>query len=184
MVKDGYTVYCRSEIGGKNQGKGQGGVGLAMKQTLDTQTTARLPNFISEFLCKVTLNVRGQAKAMSFVVANASTETTYVARKNKVCCTGRTFSLTIIRFDGWGWGWGCQRIHRVERGEEGVRSKDKRVLGAYDRDTLNDNGRWLLTSSANYCLVLVNTLFQYLQWLWARKTNQVCVHGCPPFSRP
>ena len=40
-----------------------------MKQTFGTQTTVRPPEFISDRLLKVTLDLRVRAKAVSFVVA-------------------------------------------------------------------------------------------------------------------
>ena len=44
-------------------------------------------------------------------------------------------------------------------GEGRSRSEDCRVLGAYGRDTLNDNGKRLLAFAANHSLALVNTCF-------------------------
>ena len=70
----GYLVYCSGECGGKNgRKKGQGGVGLAVR-TFITRA-ARPPEFISDRLLKVTLELRGRAKAVAFVVAYAPTET-------------------------------------------------------------------------------------------------------------
>ena len=66
----------------KFQLNSQVGVGLAVKHTFDTQTTTRLPEFISDRLLKVTQDLRGRAKALSFVVAYAPTETAEVSRKN------------------------------------------------------------------------------------------------------
>ena len=44
-------------------------------------------------------------------------------------------------------------------GEEGGYSQGCRVLGAYGRDTLNDNGERLLSFATNHSLALVNTFF-------------------------
>ena len=41
----------------------------------------------------------------------------------------------------------------------GPGSEDCRVLGAYGRDTLNDNGERLLSFATNHSLALVNTFF-------------------------
>ena len=69
----GYLVYCSGECGGENGGKkGQGGVGLAVKTSITR--AARPPEFISDRLLKVTLELRGRAKAVTFVVAYAPTE--------------------------------------------------------------------------------------------------------------
>ena len=61
-------VYCSGECGGENGGKkGQGGVGLAVRNSITR--AARPPEFISDRLLKVTLGLRGRAKAVTFVVA-------------------------------------------------------------------------------------------------------------------
>ena len=49
------------------------------------------------------------------------------------------------------------RTARREKGQVG--SKDSKTLGAYDRDTLNDNGELLLSFANKYDLALVNTFF-------------------------
>ena len=52
---------------------------------------------------------------------------------------------------------GCQRTHREEG--EGRGRKDNKSLGAYGRDTLNDNGELLLSFANNHDLAIVNTFF-------------------------
>ena len=47
------------------------------------------------------------------------------------------------------------RTGRREKRQVG--SKNKKTLGAYGRDTLNDNGELLLSFANNYDLALVNT---------------------------
>ena len=70
----GYLVYCSGECGSENGGKkGQGGVGLAVRNSITR--AARPPEFISDRLLKVTLELRGRAKAVTLVVAYAPTET-------------------------------------------------------------------------------------------------------------
>ena len=49
------------------------------------------------------------------------------------------------------------RTQRKEKG--GVGSKDNKNLGAYGRDTLNDNGELLLSFAYNHDLAIVNTFF-------------------------
>ena len=64
----GYLVYCSGECGDENGGKkGQGGVGLAVRTSITH--AARPPEFISDHLLKVTLELRGRAKAVTFFVA-------------------------------------------------------------------------------------------------------------------
>ena len=49
------------------------------------------------------------------------------------------------------------RTGRREKGQVG--SKDNKIHGAYDRDTLNDNGELLLSFASNYDLDLTNTFY-------------------------
>ena len=51
------------------------------------------------------------------------------------------------------------RTGRREKG--GVGSKDSKILGAYGRDTLNDNGELLLSFANNHDLALVNTFLAH-----------------------
>ena len=70
----GYLVYCSGECGDENDGKkGQGGVRLAVRTSITR--AARPPEFTSDRLLKVTLELRGRAKAVTFFVAYAPTET-------------------------------------------------------------------------------------------------------------
>ena len=77
----GYLVYCSGECGGEDGGKkGQGGVGLAVRTSIPR--AARPPGFISDRLLKVTLELRGRAKAVTFVVAYAPAETQNTDKKH------------------------------------------------------------------------------------------------------
>ena len=68
------VLYCSGGCGGENGGKkGHGGVGLAVRTSITR--AARPPEFISDRLLKVTLGLRGRAKAVTFFVAYAPTET-------------------------------------------------------------------------------------------------------------
>ena len=53
------------------------------------------------------------------------------------------------------------RTGRREKGQVG--SKDSKILGAYGRDTLHDNGELLLSFANNHDLALVNTFFSTLK---------------------
>ena len=77
----GYLVYCSGKCGGENGGKkGQGGVGLAVKNSITR--AARPPEFISDRLLKDTLELRGRANAVTFVVGYAPTEPQNVNNKH------------------------------------------------------------------------------------------------------
>ena len=138
----GYLVYCSGECGDKNGGnKGQRGVGLAVRTSITR--AARPPEFISDRLLKVTLELRGRAKAVTVFVAYAPTETHNASNKH-------AFWTTLDR--------AVKDAERREKG--GVGGKDNKSLGAYGRDTLNDNGELLLSFANNYGLaIIVNTFF-------------------------
>ena len=52
-------------------------------------------------------------------------------------------------------------VRTGRREKEQVGSKDNKVLGAYGRDTLNDNGELLLSFANSHDLALVNTFSIY-----------------------
>ena len=136
------TTWCTAAVSavawfGK---KGQGGIGLAVRTSITR--VARPPEFISDRLLKVTLELRGRAKAVSFVVAYAPTETQNANNEHE-----QLFVLMDAN----------ARTGRREKGQVG--SKDSKFLGAYGRDTLNDNGELLLSFANNHDLPLVNTFF-------------------------
>ena len=80
-LKAGYFVYCSGECGGENGGKKrQGGVGLAVR--ISITRAARPSEFFSDRLLKVTLELRGRAKAVTFVVVYAPTETPNADKKH------------------------------------------------------------------------------------------------------
>ena len=77
----GYLVYCSRECGDENSGKkGQGRVGLAVRTSITC--AARPPEFISDRLLKVTLELRGRAKTVAFFVAYAPAETQNASNKH------------------------------------------------------------------------------------------------------
>ena len=77
----GYLAYCSGECGDENGGKkGQGGVGLAVRTSITR--AARPPEFVTDRLLKVTLELRGRAKAVTCFVAYAPTETQNASNKH------------------------------------------------------------------------------------------------------
>ena len=81
-----YLVYCSGECGDENGGKkGQGGVGLAVRTSITR--AARPPEFVSDRLLKVTLKLRGRAKAVTFFVAYAPTKIHDASKKHEFWTT-------------------------------------------------------------------------------------------------
>ena len=150
-------MYCSGECGGENGGKkGQVGVGLAVRTSITR--AARPPEFISDRLSKVSIELRGRAKVVTFVVAYAPTETQNANNKHafwtsldKVVEEVPKYEQLVVLMDT------NARTGRREKGHVG--SKDSKTLGAYGRDTLNDNRELLLTFANNHDLALVNTFF-------------------------
>ena len=144
--------------GGENYGKkGQGGVGLAVRNSITR--AARPPEFISDRLLKVTLELRGQAEAVTFVVAYAPTEPQNVNNKhafwtslNRVMEEVPKHEQLFVLMDA------NARTGRREKGQ--VESKNSKIICAYGRDTLNDNGELLLLSfTNNHDLAFANMFF-------------------------
>ena len=153
----GYLVYCSGKCGDENGGKkGQGGVGLAVRASITRAT--RPPEFIGDRLLKVSLELRGRAKAVTFFVAYAPTETHNASNKHEFWTTldravkevPRHEQLFVLMDANARTGW---------REKGGVGSKDNKILGAYGRDTLNDNGELPLSFADNHDLAIVNTSF-------------------------
>ena len=82
LLQAEYVVYCSGESGGDGEGKkGQGGVGLAVRNST-SHAEARPPEFISDRLLKVTLELCGRARAVTFVVGYGPTDTQSVGKKH------------------------------------------------------------------------------------------------------
>ena len=82
LLQAGYVVYCSGESRGDGEGeKGQGGVGLAVRKSI-SYAEARSPEFSSDMLLKVTLELCGRARAVTFVVGYAPTDTYSIGKKN------------------------------------------------------------------------------------------------------
>ena len=148
FTQAGYLVYCSGECSDENgRKKGEGGVELTVRTSITR--TARPPEFISDRLLNVTLELRGQVKAVTFVVANAPTEIQHASNKH-------AFWTTLDR--------AVEEVPRHEqlfvlmdanarpgrRGKGRVGSKDYNFFGAYGRDTLNNKD--------NYCCPSLTTM--------------------------
>ena len=130
-----YLVYCSGECGDeKGEKKGQGGVGLDVRTSITR--AARPPEFISDRLLKVTLELRGRAKVVTCFVTCALTQAQNANNKHAF--------------------WTMWR----EKGQLG--SMDSKILGAYGRDTLNDNGELLLSFANNHDLDIVAKHFHWI----------------------
>ena len=157
FTQAGYSVYCSGECGGENRGKEeQGGVGLAVRTFI--RRAALPPEFISDRLLEDTLELRGRAKVVTFFVAYAPNEIHNARSKHAFWTTLDRAVEEVPRHEQlFGLMDANARTGRREKG--GVGNKDNKILGAYGRDTLNDNGELLLSFANNHDLAIVNTFF-------------------------
>ena len=91
FIEAGYIAYCSCECGGDGGGrKGQRGVEVVVKKAILARTTVRPPEFISDRLLKVILELRGRARAVTFVVAYAPIDIHYT---RKSMLSGRPWTV-------------------------------------------------------------------------------------------
>ena len=119
---------------------------------------ARPPEFISDRLLKVTLEPRGRAKAVTFFVAYAPTETHNASKKHPFWTTLDRAVKDVPRHEQL-FVLMDANARTARREKRGVGSKDNKIIGAYGRDILNDNGELLLSFANNHDLAVVNTFF-------------------------
>ena len=158
LLQAGCIVYCSGESGDDREGrKSQGGVGLAVRKSV-SRAEARPPEFISGRLLKVTLELCGQARAVTFVVGYAPTDTQSVGKKyafwtalERVVKEVPEHEQLFVLMDA--------NARTGRRGGGKLGSEECNVLGAYGRDSLNDNGERLLSFSANHKLAFLKTFF-------------------------
>ena len=83
LLQAGDIVYCSGEFRGDGGGKeGQeGGIGLAVRKSF-SRAEVLSPEFISDRLLKVTLELCGRPQTGTFVVAYAPTEIQTVGKKH------------------------------------------------------------------------------------------------------
>ena len=106
----------------------------------------------------MTLELRGRARAVTFVVGYTPTDTQSVGKKNAF----RTALETVVREVPEHEHLFALMDANARTGRSGggkLGSEECKALGAYGRDTLNDNTERLLSFSTNHGLALLNTFF-------------------------
>ena len=113
---------------------------------------------ISDRLLKVALELRGRAKAVTFFVAYAPTETHNASNKHAFWTTLDRAVKEVLRHKQLFVLMDANaRTGRREKG--GVGSTDNKILGVYGQDILNDNGKLPLYFANNHDLANLNTFF-------------------------
>ena len=158
ITHGGYVVVWSGARAGTKDKKGVHGVGLAIKQSIvdGMEEGGMVVECISARLMKVRLQPNGKASGVSFVVGYAPTECTRdIAAKNSFWKAVDT----AIREVPSGGHVVTMVDANARTGRRGDGCSDKKVLGAYGRDTLNDNGERLLSLAADNKLAVLNTFF-------------------------
>ena len=150
----GYRVYFCGDCSGV---KGQHGVGLAVKEEIvkNAGKDGIAIECISARLLKVRFSI--QSTFVTFVIAYAPTEDAtdgekakYMAALNSTVKPVPSREHVFVLTDA---------NARTEKRGEGGRKADSKVLGAYGRDVLNENGKLLLRFAEDNKLALLNTFF-------------------------
>ena len=136
---------------------GQHGVGLATKEQIVKKAgeDGITIEYISTRLLKVRISIK--SNFVTFVVAYAPTEEApegqkakYMAALNCAVASVPAREYVFVLTDA---------NARTEKRGEGGGEADSKVLGTYDRDRLNENGKLLLDFAEDNKLTLPNTLF-------------------------
>ena len=158
IVASGCRVFFSGDCSGVKRRKGQQGVGLAIKEEIVKKTCEDGVTIecISARLPKARISIKSNLVTF-FVVAYAPTEEAPEEQKAKymaaVKCTVASVparEYVFILTDA--------NARTGKRGEGGVEA-DRKVLGAYGRDMLNENGKLLQGFAEDNKIALLNTFF-------------------------
>ena len=141
-------VYCSDECGGENGGKkAQGGVGLAVRTSITR--AARPPEFIRDRLLKITLELRGRAKAFTFFVAYAPSETQNASSKDPFWTTLDRAVEEVPRH---------KQLFVLMNANSRTERREKGGIGSKDDKISVPTAEIPLTTTANYCCPSLTTM--------------------------
>ena len=157
FVAAGFRVFCCGKEEGTPGRQGQCGVGLAVRESI-CRRSEYSSNFVDERLMSMRFKTTGIYDAVNFIVAYAPTEVSNNAelkrdfwqKLNDLVQRIPRKECLFVLMDA-----NARTGKRVEGGGE----DSGKVLGAYGRDVLNENGKRLLNFAANNKLALTNTFF-------------------------
>ena len=153
----GYRVFFNGGCSMAKGRKGQHGVGLAIKEEIVNKAgeDGITIECISARLLKARISIK--SNFVTFVVTYAPTEEApegqkakYVAALNCTVASVPAREYVFVLTDA-----NARTRERAEGGGE----VDRKVLGAYGRDKLNENGKLLLDFAEDNKLALLNTFF-------------------------
>ena len=157
IVASGYRVYFSGDCSEVKGRKGQHGVGLAITEVIVKKAgkDGIAIECISACLLKDQISIK--SNFVTFVVACASTEEApegtkgkYMAALHSTVASVSAREYVFILTDA--------NTRSGRRGEGGGEA-DNKMLDAYGRDVLNENGKLLLGFAENNELALLNTCF-------------------------
>ena len=152
----GYRVFC-SGVDGSTGRAGQHGVGLAVKESIIREATWT-QELTNERLMSMTFNLTGKSNAVTFIVAYGPTDTVSNTREQKAVFWADLESAVsrVLSSD-----YLFVLIDANARTDVRIREEDRKVIGAYGRDTRvsDSNGTSLLRFAGDNKLALVNTFF-------------------------
>ena len=153
----GYRICFSGDCSGVKRRKGQHGVGLAIKENIVKKADEGgiTIECISARLLKAQISIK--LNFATFVVAYVPTEEApegqkakYMAALNCTVASVPTRECVFVLTDA---------NAGTEKRSEGGGETDSKVLGAYGRDKLNENGKLLLGVAEDNKLALLNTFF-------------------------
>ena len=157
IVASGYRVFFSGDCSGVKGRKEQHGVGLAIKEEIVKKVgeDGITIECISARLLKARISIK--SNFVTFVVVYTPTEEApegqkakYMAALNCTIASVPAREYVFILTDA--------NVRTGKRGEGGGEA-DSKVLGANDRDMLNENGKLLLGFAEDNELALLNTFF-------------------------
>ena len=152
-----YRVFLSGDCSGVKDRKGQHGVGLAMQEKIIKK--AGEDGITIECISACLLNARISIKSnfVTFVVAYAPTEKTPEGQKAKYMAA-LNCSVASVPVRKYVFVLTDANARTGKRGEGGGEA-DSKVLGAYGRDMLNENGKLLLGCAKDNKHALLKTFF-------------------------
>ena len=151
-------ICFRGDCSGVKGRKGQHGVGLAIKENIVKKAGEGGITIECISACLLKARVSIKSNFVTFVVAYAPTEEAperqnakYMAALNCTIASVPAQKCVFVLTD--------ENTRTGKRGEGGGET-DSKVLGAYGRDKLNENGKLLLGFAEDNKLALQNTLFR------------------------
>ena len=159
MSASGYRVFFSGDCSMVKGRKGQHGAGLAIKEEIVKKAgeDGITIECISARLLKAQTSIKSNFNFVTSVVAYAPTEEAAEGQKAKYMAA---LDCTVASVPTREYVFVLTDVNaRTGKRGEGGGGADSKVLGAYGRDKVNENGKLLLGFAEDNNLALLNTLF-------------------------